>query len=387
MGRFYTLCIGCCSAVALIACSSVVFAAPPPAPVPLLPTRTVWTLALNNQLTAPPVCDDANVYFPIEGDRLTAYGIISGTQKWMVSARPQGALVAGDGLLFFVEPDMLTALHIADGSIAWQLPLTDKVVVHPVWDNGWLVVALESGTILAFRAADGHLVWKRDLGSPAHALPALASDRVYVPVTDGRIVALKVETGEPIWERRLGGPPNDILALENRLYAGSKDNFFYCLMAKDGRIDWRWRTGGDVLGTPIADEHRVYFVALDNVLRALDQTSGGQRWIRALPLRPVWGPARAGGTIVVAGQAPALRLYDLNEGTVAGEVPAGAEVADAPHAIEDPATKLPMLLVITHDIVKGAAAVLVMRSVDPVITPIAPLPNLVTLAPTLPSVK
>src|ERR1700732_3679635 len=108
-------------AVALIACSSVAFAAPP-APVPLLPTRTVWTLALNNQLTAPPVCDDANAYFPIEGDRLVAYGIFSGTQTWLVSARPQSALVAGDGLLFFVEPDTLTALHIADGSIAWQLP-------------------------------------------------------------------------------------------------------------------------------------------------------------------------------------------------------------------------------------------------------------------------
>jgi outer membrane protein assembly factor BamB len=365
----------------------VAFAAPPPAPIPLLPTRTVWTLALNNQLIGSPVCDDTNAYFPIEGDRLTAYGIFSGTQKWMVSARPQSALVTGDGLLFFVEPDTLTALQTADGSIAWQLPLTEKVVVRPVWDNGWLVVALESGTILALRAADGHLVWKRDLGSPAHALPALAADRVYLPVTDGRIVALQVETGEPIWERHLGGSPSDILALENRVYAGSKDNFFYCLMAKDGRVDWRWRTGGDVVGTPIADDRHVYFVALDNVLRALDQTSGNQRWVRALPLRPVWGPARAGGTIVVAGQAPALRVYDLKEGTAAGEVPAGAEVASAPRAIEDPATKLPMLLAITHDVAKGAAAVLVMRSIDPVIAPIAPLPNPVTLSPTLPSVK
>ena len=79
------------------------------------------------------------------------------------------------------------------------------------------------------------------------------------------------------------------------------------------------------------------------------------------------------GTIVVAGQAPALRVYDLKEGTAAGEVPAGAEVADAPHALEDPSTKLPMLLVVTHDIVKGAAAVLVMRSVDPVMVSRRPM--------------
>ena len=238
--------------------------------MPLLPVRTVWTLALNSQLAVPPAYDDTQAYFPLEGDRLAAYEIFSGTQKWIVSAQPRTALVAGGGLLFLVEPDALTALHTADGSLAWRIPLADELVVRPVWDNGWLVVAIKDGTILAFRATDGYLVWRRDLGSPAHAAPALASDRVYVPVADGRIVALKVETGEPIWERRLGGPPNEILALENRLYAGSKDNFFYCLMTKDGRIDWRWRTGGDVIGTPIADEQRVYFVALDNVLRALD---------------------------------------------------------------------------------------------------------------------
>jgi outer membrane protein assembly factor BamB len=246
---------------------------------------------------------------------------------------------------------------------------------------------MESGAILALRAADGKLIWRRDLGSPAHGLPALASDRVYVPVTDSRIVALKVDTGEPIWERRLGGPPNDILALEHRLYAGSKDNFFYCLIAKDGRVDWRWRTGGDVIGVPIADDQRVYFVALDNAVRALDLTSGGQRWLRTLPLRPMWGPTRAGGTILVAGQSPTLRLYDLKEGTAAGELPAGAEVAGAPRGFEEPATKLPMVLMVTHDIVKGAAVALVMRSIDPAITPVGPLPNLVTLAPTLPTPK
>ena len=37
-------------------------------------------------------------------------------------------------------------------------------------------------------------------------------------------------------------------------------------MATDGRVDWRWRTGGDVIGKPVADERYVYFVALDNVL-------------------------------------------------------------------------------------------------------------------------
>ena len=108
--------------------------------------------------------------------------------------------VAGDGLLFLVEPEKLTALKATDGSIAWQLPFTEKLAVRPVWDNGWLVLATEPGEILALRATDGHLVWRRDLESRAHALPALAADRVYIPTTDNRIVALRIDTGEPVWD-------------------------------------------------------------------------------------------------------------------------------------------------------------------------------------------
>ena len=91
-------------------------------PPSLLPVAPVWALALNNQLTAPPAYDETRVYFSIEGDRIVAYDLVSGIQAWLVSAQPQMEPVAGDGLLFFIEPDVLTALHTADGSVAWQCP-------------------------------------------------------------------------------------------------------------------------------------------------------------------------------------------------------------------------------------------------------------------------
>jgi outer membrane protein assembly factor BamB len=351
----------------------------------LFPTAPVWTLALNNQITAPPGYDEARVYFAIEGDRIVAYEIVSGMQTWLVSARSQMEPVSGGGLLFLVEPDVLTALKVTDGSVAWQLPFAEKLSVRPVWDNGWLVLCTEPGEIFAFRAADGHLVWRRGLESRAHALPALAADRVYVPTTNNRVVALRIDTGELLWERRLGGSPNDILALDERLYAGAKDNFFYCLMARDGRVAWRWRTGGDAIGLPLSYEDRVYFVALDNVLRALNLKSGVQLWMRPLALRPAWGPVRAGSTIIVGGLTASLPAYDLKDGKPAGELAAGGAVAAPPHALEEPGTKKPMLLIVTHDIAKGASASLVARSFEPAITPVGPLPDLVQIAPATPT--
>jgi outer membrane protein assembly factor BamB len=323
-----------------------------------------------------------NVYFSIAGDRIVAYDLKTGTRKWIVSAQPLFQPVTGDGLVIFMERGLLTALRADEGSMAWQLPLPEKLAVRPVWDNGWLIIAGAGGAVHALRATDGHPVWSREIGSPAHALPALAADRVYVPVTDGRVVALRVDTGEPQWERRLGGAATEILALDERLYVGATDNFFYCLMTGDGRVDWRWRAGGDVVGVPVADERRVYFVALDNVLRALNRSSGGQQWMRPLPVRPSSGPVKAGHTVFVAGQTPALTAYHLSDGTPAGEVPATPEVAAPPYAFTDSVTQLPSLLYVTRDLAKGASATLITRSLEPKVNPIAPLPNLITLTPT-----
>jgi outer membrane protein assembly factor BamB len=427
----------CCSAVALIvSLSASVWAQPPTprshptpkprtakvdrTPFPLMPIDTVWALALNNTLTWPPAYEGTHAFLAIDGDRLVAYDLISGTQEWTVTARPLMEPVAGDGLLFILEADVLKALHVADGSVAWQIPLSDTLTVHPVWDNGWLIVASDSGEIGALRATDGQVVWRRDLKSPAHALPALAADRVYIPTADSRIVALGVESGEPIWERRLGGAPNDILALNDRLFAGSQDNFFYCVMAADGRVDWRWRTGGDVVGRPVSDERYVYFVALDNVLRAMNMVSGGQQWMRPLPMRPAWGPVKVGSTIVVAGQAAPIRAFNIKDGVAAGtlagvtqppEVPAAdapagaaadapakktpqrflpldanAEVAAAPHVLQHPLTRAPLVLLLFKDIAKGASATLVVHSLEPVLIPVvAALPNLIQIAPVTPT--
>ena len=356
-------------------------------PLPLLPTRNIWTLALNSQLTVPPAYDAQRVYFGLDGERLVAYEIADGSQVWLVPARPMTQPAVGDDLIFCAEPDDLVARRIGDGSIAWRQPLPGELSTPLVALSGWLIAVTGEGSIFVFRGTDGHLVWRRDIGSPAHAAPALAEGRVYIPTVDGRIVALRVESGDPVWERKLGGTANDVLVLGDRLYAGSKDNFFYCLMTKDGRIDWRWRTGGDVIGIPAVDDHHIYFVSLDNVLRSLNRISGAQQWMRPLPVRPVWGPLKVVDRLFVGGQAATLHAFDLKDGKPAGTLGAGAEVAAAPRLVSSSApAMLPVVMVVTRDIAKGAAARLVTRRLEPETNPLTdPLPNVIKMGSAVPS--
>ena len=335
-----------------------------------------WTLALNNALTAPPVFDDGRGYFSIGGDRLVAYDLASGAQMWIVSAQLDSRPAAGGGLLFLAEPDAISAIHASDGTLAWRLPFTEGIAVPLVWDNGWLVVASKSGSVLAFRASDAHLVWHREIGTQIHAAPALAADRVYVPTDDGRLLAFRIDTGAPVWERRLGGPASDILALDDRLYVGSTDNYFYSIDAAKGEVTWRWLTGGDVIGHPALDAKRLYFVSLDNLLRALDRKSGAQIWKRALPMRPTAGPLLAGANLLVPGLETSLRVFAAKDGAPGTDIAAGGVISAPPEIVGGPRLLQPMLVYVTSDLAAGATVTAMSHSIDPPVLPaVAPLPN------------
>ena len=381
----------CCSALALTATLAACATARPHAqtthrqPLPFFPTRALWTLALNNALSETPAYDATRGYFPIAGDRLVAYDMKTGTQLWIATAAPTQAPTCGDDLVFVAERDAVVALRAQDGTPAWRLPLAETLGVAPVWDNGWLVLATETGTIVAVSAKDGRTIWRRPLGVALHARPALAADRVYVPLANAHVVALRVTTGEDVWSRHLGGNPNDILALDDRIYLGSNDNYAYCINADSGVVEWRHVTGADVIGVPAHDDDRVYFVSFDNTLRALSRRTGVQQWFKQLPLRPTAGPVLAGATIIAAGPATTLLTYNARDGAAVGSLTATPELAAPPQVVMDPASGQPTIVLVAADVAKGASVSLVGRGIDPTPSPLGTLPGAITILPAVSS--
>ena len=351
--------------------------AQPRGPSPLA-LRPLWTLRLGAALSAPPAFAGTRAYVPLGGDRIDAFDLEKGAQLWSVKAGVLTRPAVGDGLVFLDTTGALLALRESDGGEAWRLAITDPLATAVVWDIGWLITQTRSGVVTAYRAVDGHPIWQHEAGSAPSAPPALAADRVYLSLADGRVVALLVESGTPLWERRLPGPPGEILALDTRLYvgaAGTTDRALFALNARSGQIEWRWRTGGAVVGRPVLDDRNVYFAALDNVLRALDRNHGAQRWYSALPLRPS-GPATiAGDVVLVPGVTPALPTFFRSTGdaSVTGKLP--GNLAAGPHVIEN--DWAPIVVAITRDIAQGDQLRAMGRPIDPEIVPVAPLPNVV----------
>jgi len=346
----------------------------PNAPLGLFPATEIWDLPLNNLLQAPPAFKNDRGYFPIGEGQIAAYDVRHGTLLWIAPVGARVEPVLGENLLYSVEPDAIVALRVDTGVEAWRAALSEPLASPLVCHSGWLIATAESGTVTAFRAGDGMEMWRQELDALPHKSGAIGDGRVYVPMADGRIIALQLETGERVWEHRVGGSPNDVLATADFVYAGSTDNYFYALRARDGTIAWRWSTGGDVVGRPVVDNRLVYFVSFDNVLRALDKNTGNQRWKRGLAFRPTRGLVVMGTSLIASGLSRSATAFSMKDGATVGSMAgAGDELAAAPHVVTGEG--LPMVVLVSRDLGEGTVVRAVTRQIEPRDQPIAPLPN------------
>ena len=318
--------------------------------LPAFPVETIWTVSLSGRLAAPPHFTATTGFVPVDDSHLLAYDLSSGRQLWIADLATTVKPASSDTLLFVAVGAAIVALRLSDGTPAWRAEIDSPATVSLVCVSGWLIAATASGSIVALDGSDGRRLWRHEVGVAAHAPPAIGVDRVYVPLEDDRVVALRLDSGAEIWSRTLGGRPGEVLALDDRLFVGSLDNYFYALIPEDGRVAWRFRTGNDVVGLPIAEQRRVYFVALDNVLRALDRRSGSQVWRRPLSMRPTRGAVPAGELLVVSGSAPTLSIYQSKDGQAVGELKTAARLVAAPAVV--PGETL-LIVVMTDDISAG----------------------------------
>jgi outer membrane protein assembly factor BamB len=302
-------------------------AATPPSP-PLFPLTLAWKTDLDKPPTGLPSTDDARLYVPTESGVLTALARVDGAKVWSIPIATAGVPVSDGTRVFIAANGEVVALDASRGTELWKSPLGGALAAPFVTRQGWLIAVLASGELQARRVTDGATVWQRTLGAPASGPPFIIEDRLYLPLADGRVQAATITDGAVVWERTLGERVVSVIATTDRVYAGSTDNFFYALDVRDGRISWRWRTGADLVGSAAVDDERVYFVSLDTVMRALDRSSGVQRWRTPLPWRPTSGPVLVGDTLVVSGLTPGLRGYATATGKETGKLEPTADVLE-----------------------------------------------------------
>ncbi len=327
------------------------------APSTLLPLEELWATALAASPVTAPVHDAAHVFVALLDGQLTAVNLDDGAVVWENMQAGVRQLAVGEldpsveglggGLLYVASRDELRGLEKSTGRVRWSKRIDAPLSAPLVWNNGWLIAALDTQTLLGLRAETGETLWSQTMGGGIHVSPAMALDRMYVSLDTGDVVALSLMTGATMWEQHLDGTPNQILPLDD-LFVGATDNFFYRLSGVDGEIKWRKGTGGDIIGLPAVDERRVYFCSLDNMLYALNRSSGVEQWREPLVARPTAGPSHVGDLLVLGGRSQDIRFFDPEKGVPFGGIAAPSELFSPPLHLTASAAG-PLLVTITGD--------------------------------------
>ena len=286
----------------------------------IFPLVIAWSVPLPAVPAAAAAFDDGHAYVVLRDGQLVAIDLAGGESVWSVEQTTSLKPAAGGGAVFLAQADRIVALEAGNGDVRWTASLGSRASAPPLWDTGWLVVGVENGDVVALRARDGRELWRHRLDDTVAGAPVVSGERVYLPLKGGWLASLDLLTGEVLWIQSFGGEITRIHVVEEQLFAGATDNFFYSVALDDGAIRWRWRTGADVVGAAQVDQRHVYFAALDNLVRALDRRTGGQRWRRDLPMRPTMGVQLIGEVLVVSGLTPELVTFFAEDGEPAGSL-------------------------------------------------------------------
>ena len=312
-----------------------------------------WVTAFETPPVATPGFDATSAYVPLKGDdkggQLVAVDLDRGTIRWRLAVATTLTPATGGGLVFIVNDQTIEGRDAATGELKWSSPLPGGAAAPLYWDTGWLLASTTSGDLAAFRASDGTLVWRRQLGAPIIGAPGPALDRLYLPLADNRLVAVQLETGQTVWERAMKAPITAILALEDQIVVGIASKEVTSVDLSRGRERWTWPLGGDLAGSPVADEKRIYFVSRDNILRAVDRKSGNLRWRATLTARPAGGPLRVTDVVLMPLVSNQIVGFDPQTGKQNVTAAAAGEIGSQPFVRAGVRQTQPQLITVSRE--------------------------------------
>jgi len=202
-----------------------------------------------------------------------------------------GAAVANDLVFATNTNGEIIALNRKNGQPSWKFKTNGKIYAIPAVDEQVVVAGSSDGNIYAVSAKNGQLLWKVKTGKAVLGNPVIKKGIVYIGSSDGHFRAIQLKNGNIVWDYAdvIGFVVTTPLLYKNSIYFGCWNNDFYCLDLLTGKLTWKWNNGsGNRMFSPaacypVAANNRIFIVAPDRYMTALDADLGNVIWRKQMP--------------------------------------------------------------------------------------------------------
>lgn len=280
-----------------------------------------WRIDLpQDLLNAPLLMTDGLVYFATHtADPLLASASLhaidqqTGEQRWQwePGMRALSAPVLVEEVLWTVgDGNQLWAVNARSGEAHASIELPGpRHILAPALSGDLLLVPTRSPLVIAIDIAQQRLAWQYELPNKAWSgTPVVVDDTAIVPFTDGSLVALDVEHGAVRWQTSgndRGLPP--VISNGRLLFVGERRGL-RALDVSSGEQRWFMESERRIGASPLLYRTILIGAGHDHIVRGLDQESGEELWRwqgeRRFETQPLFTPAGlvlidAGGTLTL----------------------------------------------------------------------------------------
>ena len=334
--------------------------------------QRVWSVAIGSgnsrkyRITAAPVVADGRVFAM---DATTGVSAVStaGAKLWTANLMPDGArgevsgggLAYGGGRLFAATGHAeVVALDPATGGVIWRQNIGAPAAGTPMVADGVVYVVGRDSNAWAIDANTGKVQWQlagrpSPTGIIAAGAPAITPRTVLLPTGAGTLTAALKQGGVQLWAAniagaRLGRGYNAVTDIAGdpvvdgaTTYVGNQSGRLSALETASGAEKWSAREAAYGAVLPVGGS--VFLISDEARLVRLDAANGQPIWSVEMPyfetqrersraaITAHYGPALAGGRLVVVSGDGLLRFFNPADGALVGtaNLPGGAAAPPA----------------------------------------------------------
>lgn len=209
--------------------------------------------------------------------------------KWSLQEQGDiggGLALSGNRVIYTNTNGDIKAVDLKTGKKLWQFSAKGKLYATPLVSGDHVIVPCTDAQVYCLNARNGKLRWQQATGKAIVSSAALYRNMAIIAGSDGHCRAWDIATGKQQWD--FDSIRNFVetrpLIYNGKVYFGSWGNELYALDAATGKRAWTWNSGAanrmfsPAACWPVATGNKVYIVAPDQYMTALDASSGQVLW-------------------------------------------------------------------------------------------------------------
>lgn len=248
-----------------------------------------WKYEAGNLIEAAPLVFGNKVIVGLNNGKLIAVDKVTGKLIWTYTTDNQisgsaNVWVSGSkaGIVVGSYDYYLHCIDPRTGKEIWKIETNNYVNGTPSIQDGKIIFGGCDGVIRVVDPLTGNQKDTVDVGVYIAASPSLAGDMAYFGDYEGTVFGLNIKTKKMVWKIPGTAESGSVLAVpavgNNFVVIGNEDKFLYCYNALTGKLIWKYRTNGRIVGSAVVTKTKVLFTSMDGTVNILGLADGKKLW-------------------------------------------------------------------------------------------------------------